>query len=257
MTKRNSAKSKDMATATPKREPNERERAAIAAARQSRTMRPARAAYAELPSSGPGILNLDCPHSDKEGQPYHVAETFGSASDDFVGASILQLSNMTLRGGQPSVESLNAGLAVVGAIAPQNELEAALAVQMAATHELSMEMLRRTNATSSVDAMREYGNLVTKLQRTFTAQMKALSDWRRGGEQVVRVVHVHDGGQAVVAETVNVGVRNAESFIQPHGGLPALFGTDPSRNPMQAAAGGGEEAVPVARRRARKRGADG
>ena len=50
-----------------------------------------------------------------------------------------------------------------------------------------------------------HGNLATKFARTFTAQMEALSKLRRGGEQVVRHIHVGSGAQAVIAETFNAG----------------------------------------------------
>lgn len=235
-----------------KREPSKREATAISAAKESRKSRPARAAFAEHPDSTPGNLHLDCPHSDTEGQPYLVAETFGTASDDFVTNAILQLSNVTTRKGEASIEGLNASLALVGAIAPENELEAALAAQMAATHELSMDMLRRAKAAQTRDGLRDYGNLATKLSRTFTAQMKALSDWRRGGEQVVRHVHVYEGGQAVVAENVNVGGRQNEiGAFNPHvqGALCApVFGQDAAGHPLPVSSDEGPDALPASRR---------
>ena len=40
--------------------------------------------------------------------------------------------------------------------------------------------------------------MAVKLMRTYTAQIEALAKLQRGGEQVVKVVHVHPGGQAVV-----------------------------------------------------------
>jgi hypothetical protein len=48
--------------------------------------------------------------------------------------------------------------------------------------------------------MESHGNLPTKLERTFVAQVEAVAKWRRGGEQRVMVEHVHvrSGGQAIV-----------------------------------------------------------
>src|SRR3546814_18977050 len=52
----------------------------------------------------------------------------------------------------------------------------------------------------------DLGNLSVKLMRTFTAQIEALTKLRRGGEQVVRHIHVdNSGGQAVITETVQTG----------------------------------------------------
>jgi hypothetical protein len=76
----------------------------------------------------------------------------------------------------------NAALAPVDGIQPQNEAEAMLATQMAATHNVAMEMLGRAKFANTVPAIQEYGNLATKVLRTYTAQLEALAKVRRGGE---------------------------------------------------------------------------
>lgn len=50
-------------------------------------------------------------------------------------------------------------------------------------------------------------NLATKLTRTFTAQMEALSKYRNKGKQKITVEHVEvkDGGQAIVGNVENRG----------------------------------------------------
>jgi hypothetical protein len=64
-------------------------------------------------------------------------------------------------------------------------------------------------------------NGLTKLTRTYAAQMEALKRYRSGGEQKMTVQHVHvaDGGQAMVgnvnAPAERVGVRK-KSEDQPH-----------------------------------------
>lgn len=235
-----------------KREPTEKERAAIAAAQEARAARPTRPQYDEEPDDT-GVLRLKAQHNDEDGNAVFVTETLGTTSGDFVGSTLLQLANVTSRGKKPSLEGLNASLALIGAVAPENELEAALASQMAATHELSMEMLRRARTADTRDAMRDYGNLATKLTRTFTTQMKALSDWRRGGEQVVRHVHVYEGGQAVVAETVNVGGRKNEiGTFNPHvqGALGApVLGQNAAGNSLPVSRDEGADPLPAARRK--------
>jgi hypothetical protein len=40
--------------------------------------------------------------------------------------------------------------------------------------------------------------LTIKLVRSVTPQIEAPAKWRPGGEQVVRVMHAHAGGQAIV-----------------------------------------------------------
>lgn len=175
-------------------------------------------------------------HDDIERHMIALCDLFASTSGEFTSDSIAKIANAVSPGGAIDNTKLNAGMALVAAVAPQNELEAALAVQMAATHSMSLEMLRRASTASHVDGLREYGNLATKLQRTFTAQIKTLADWRRGGVQEVRHVHVYEGGQAVVAETVLVGGQTEKgannAYEQhPHGPRgPALLGQDPTRD---------------------------
>jgi hypothetical protein len=246
---------KEVATTKPKHEPNAKEQLAIAAAEQSHAVRPARAQFTQEPDES-GAMNLGPRHADLDGHNCLLTETFGTTAQDFVNANVLQLANVTMRNEKPSVEGLNASLALIGAIAPENELEAALASQMAATHELSMEMLRRTRMTDNREAMREYGNMATKLTRTFTTQMKALSEWRRGGEQVVRHVHVNEGGQAVVAETINIGGhQNGKELKQAHeqhqqGARGSeVLGYDPPGHEVPVSSDEGQEAVPAPRRK--------
>lgn len=238
-----------------KRKPSKREQRAIDSAAEAYKQRPVRPQYNEAPA-GDGTLKLVAQHTDEMGHSTLVTDTFATSSGDFVGAALLQLAQITTRGKKPSVEGLNASLALIGAVKPQDEFEAALAVQMAATHELSMEMLRRTKTADLLEPMKDYGNLATKLQRTFTAQMKALSDWRRGGEQLVRHVHVYEGGQAVVAETVNVGGPNEKLAFKPHeqGALIASVPcAHPEGHPLPVSGDQGAESLPVTRRTDKKR----
>ena len=240
-------KPKPNAVEKPKREPTAKEAAALAAARQAHDSRPLRA---EIEGKLEGqAFRVKPAHADERGHSYQLCDTFGTTSNGFTSAAMLHLGQMVSKDGVPNLDAYNASLALVGAIGPQNELEAALAVQMAATHDLSMEMMRRAKFTSQLDQMREYGNLATKLSRTFTAQMKALADHRRGGEQVVRHIHVYQGGQAVVAETVNVGDRGNEKLgHHSHALGTALLGENPQGYALPVASYPGAKAVPDAQR---------
>lgn len=174
---------------------------------------------------------LCAPHDDWDGAIDLLEDTLGTASSDFTLNALNQLSNSCHTSGPVlNQQALNAQIALVAAVAPENELEAALALQMAATHDLSMHLIAKAKHSDRLEHMREYGNLATKAARTFTTQMKALSDLRRGGEQVVRHIHVHEGGQAVVAETINLRAQDAQSIDQCHALGPAMLGSDPRGN---------------------------
>ncbi len=144
-------------------------------------------------------------HCDVEGHSAWLLSTFGTTSQSFLFQQLSALEVATAgaaHGDQPNVAGLNAALALVAGINPTDELEAALATQMAGCHALSMAMLCRAKTTSRADQLQMYGNLAVKLQRTFTAQIEALARMRGKGQQTVRVEHVtvQAGAQAIVGD---------------------------------------------------------
>lgn len=71
------------------------------------------------------------------------------------------------------------------------------------------------NAETTIDATSDAPAARVKLLGTSQRQMETLARMRRGGEQVVKHVHVDNrGGQAVIAENVNQGVGTAKSEDQ-------------------------------------------
>lgn len=95
----------------------------------------------------------------------------------------------------------NVAAALLTGIQPRNELEATLAVQMLAAHNLALAMARRALNTDRLDCLATYGNLTAKLMNVYTRQLEALARLRgQTGQQTVRVEHVtvEAGGQAVV-----------------------------------------------------------
>ena len=222
---------------------------------------------------------MDVPHNDRGGFEVQRRATFGTTSYDFSTHMTARLGMLVRTPGRemPTETELNTGIAAVAGIAPQNEMEAMLAVQMVGTHELAMEMLDRAKRANSLEKLDRYGTLATKMLRTFTAQTEALAKLRRGGEQkvVVEHVHVHSGGQAIVGHVAQTGGRGGASLengSQPHAlnghahsGSPAysvspvaaVLRQDASRDGMPVASGKGQEPVPDARGRQGKRRAEG
>ena len=104
-------------------------------------------------------------------------------------------------------------LAGIAAMRPRDEAEAMLIAQMIATHELAMTFARRLKRTENIPQQDSAVNGLTKLTRTYAAQMEALKRYRSGGEQKMTVQHVHvaEGGQAIVgnvsASAEGVGER--------------------------------------------------
>lgn len=139
-------------------------------------------------------------------------------------------------------------------MAPRDQAEALLLVQMYVTHDAAIRALSQLGSAEWVPTAQMFGNLATKLLRTSQGQMETLARMRRGGEQVVRHVHVDNrGGQAVIAENVHTGGKgNGKIDDQSHatgtaGIGPALLGADPFGNGVPIPSREGPEAVSYAR----------
>lgn len=200
------------------------------------------------------------PHSDVPGFVTALAGTFGTKSLAFTFASVDDLVAVTRRSdGERSPRTANAALALVAAIEPRNELEAALAVQMAGTHAAATKMLDRLNTAAFTDSVTVYGNMAVKLQRTFAAQVEALAKLRTAGKQIVEVNHVHTyvgaGGQAIIGDVTQVRGGEIENQTQPHAIehmptalAPEMRSQDAVGLALSGMAGSSEEAMPDARR---------
>ncbi len=95
-------------------------------------------------------------------------------------------------------------------------------------------------------------NLAFKAQAGCRTTAETLARIKRDGKQTVKVVHVHEGGQAVVADTFNHGqggvsgekTEQAHEQSSPSAALP---GPDPERDGVPLPSPKRKEAVPVTR----------
>jgi len=139
-------------------------------------------------------------------------KALGTTSSDFVNASLLQLQAAARSPfGTISETHINAALAMVEAAAPKDELEGALAVQMACTHMAAMAVLAKLDAAFAPERrVAAFGSTAARLMKAYAMQMEVLRRLRHGGNQYVRVEHVHvnDGGQAVIGNVKNSDAQN-------------------------------------------------
>lgn len=207
------------------------------------------------------VARLMNPHADGRGWSDQMQAASGSASPVFADKIVADAINaLKLHGGPASVDEVNVALAVLDGSEPESELEAMLIAQALATYTAANEMVRRTVCAGQIDHLQAYGNIATKLQRTFVAQVEALAKLRRGGEQIVKVVHVHPGGQAVVGDVnVNQAAREGahrKNEEQPHeiadAPVLSLLGQDTARNPVSVASHA-ERSLPATRRTVTRR----
>lgn len=217
-------------------EMSERKQAQLEQHNKRNRARPLRPATKLTPTkNGPAELS----YGDGENPEFFGAALYdltGTASPAFMQRAIGLLSKIQAgSGGVAAPQDLNAGLAVVAAIQPENEAETLLALQMVAANEGALNCMAKMRSAQFVDQLNTYGNLANKFMRTFNSQMETLAKLRRGGEQIIKYVHVHEGGQAVIGSTINQGGKIDGRDERPHGQaadapISALPGPDPARD---------------------------
>jgi hypothetical protein len=161
-------------------------------------------------TKGKKVLSLDHPN-----QAYgHALLMKALATDDvdFPDEILAQLAIASVHDGKVYDRELNFMVAVVKGIQPRDQLETMLAVQMAAVHSLTMNMVCRLNASFLLPQLEITERAVNRLARTFALQMETLKRYRCSGEQRVTVEHVtvNDGGKAIVGNVAHGGVGSSE-----------------------------------------------
>jgi hypothetical protein len=97
-------------------------------------------------------------------------------------------------------------------VEPKDAVEAMLVSQMTATHVVLSKLSELTIDAKSPQLREGYERSMTRLSRTFLAQIDALKKYRAKAQQVVRVerVTVNEGGQAIVGQVSHGGRASDE-----------------------------------------------
>jgi hypothetical protein len=131
-----------------------------------------------------------------------LTAALGSVSGDFVEMALHHLERAArMPSNGPSEMAINGALAIIAAFAPRNEMESALAVQLACTHMVAMVMLARIGGGHGGDRpLPSLASASAKLLRAYCTQVETYRRLRGGGEQKIIVKHVtvNEGGQAIV-----------------------------------------------------------
>ena len=168
----------------------------------------------------------------------------------------MQLANVAGKPDALAADDINRLFAVAQSIGPRDEVEALLAVQMAAVHCASMEVARHLINSQNLIQRESSSNALTKLTRTFAAQVETLKRYRSTGEQSIRVQHVtvNEGGQAIVGNVRTGGGGTLKTEGQPHEpsrssepGAPMLGNLEANGLPMPRASDEGLERMPLPR----------
>ena len=145
---------------------------------------------------------LKVDHPDTTAGYQMISDAIGSGDMTFTLGLLLDASMVaTNSDGTPKIERVNYALSIVKGIKPRDQVEAMLAMQMAAIHMAATATAGYLGASKSVKNIDLHERGLNKLTRTFTTQMEALKRYRsKGGNQriVVERVNVSEGGQAIV-----------------------------------------------------------
>ena len=184
-----------------------------------------------------GVLKLlGGAHSDHAGWLTQLQNAFGTSGTDFALAQLNRLiAHCRDTDGKIDNVRLNSLLAMIEGASPANEVQAALAVQMAMTHAAAQTVLQRALKVDQIPQFESASNAAIKLLRTFAMQAEILSKLQRGGEQVVKVVHVHPGAQAIVGNVLNgcAGSSQGGGVIDENWNQPHAKGELPAPSPSQ------------------------
>jgi hypothetical protein len=173
----------------------------------------------------------------------------------FIGGSLSK--SCSLPDAMDFVDSLRsiAGKAEAGDMALVSRM---LATQAVALDSIFGEFARRSslNMGSHLDAAERYARLALKAQSNSRATLEALAKLHQPREQIVRHVHVNEGGQAIVADQVNHyarGAGNAETDKQSQAAealdeCTAMPCPDPAGRRVPVPGSEGAQAMPDARR---------
>jgi hypothetical protein len=129
-------------------------------------------------------------------------ETVGAKDIDFFTTLITQVSNINTDSQTDQVKAANYSSAFLHGLEPRDQTEGTLFAQMAGTHNLIMEYMRRAIFPGQhLEAGEDYTNRACKLMSIFLRQIETLQKYRGKSTQqkvIVEHVHVEEGGKAIV-----------------------------------------------------------
>jgi hypothetical protein len=154
-----------------------------------------------------------------------LAKALGAVDRDALHGMLRQLAKASAIGQKPDEANLAFMISMIGSIAPKDSIESMLISQMVSVHMAAMRCACRLACTDNLPQQEGITRALTRLTRTFAAQVEALSRHRNSDERAITVqnLSVQDGGRAIVgnvtqhanmlvAETDPSGARQGASL---------------------------------------------
>ncbi|MGY0575322.1 hypothetical protein ACTGJ9_033295 [Bradyrhizobium sp. RDM12] len=140
-----------------------------------------------------------------------LAEALGAVDREALHGLLSQLVKASVVARRPDQGNLGFMVSMLKSIAPKDLLEAMLAAQMVSVHVASMRCACRLACTDDAPQQEGLTRALTRLARTYAAQMEALNRHRSNGACAITVqnLSVQDGGKAVVGHFTQHASLNA------------------------------------------------
>ncbi|MBA7484057.1 hypothetical protein ES707_19580 [subsurface metagenome] len=139
-------------------------------------------------------------HPDPQAGALLLAEALGAADRDAMHGILRQLVKASVVGQKPDEANLAFMISTIRSIAPKDSIEALLVAQMVSVHMAAMRCACRLACTDDLAKQEGIARALTRLSRTFAAQVEALHRHRNSDERAITVQNfsVQDGGRAIV-----------------------------------------------------------
>jgi hypothetical protein len=154
--------------------------------------------YPKIDTMKDGKLNVVCSHD------FSFEGLMGMKTQDAAKGVLLSAINAMGMNGEVYQTLASA---IFAELEPRDAIEAMLIAQMTATHTLMTTLAGRAADQTNFQVREAQERSMTRLSRTYIAQMDAIKKYRAKAQQTVRVerVTVHEGGQAIVGDVTHGG----------------------------------------------------
>jgi hypothetical protein len=139
-------------------------------------------------------------HPDAQAGERLLGEALGAVDRDALHGILKQLMKASVILQKPDEPNLAFMVSMMKGTAPRDSLEAMLTAQMVSIHVATMRSACRLAFTEDLSQQEGITRTLTRLARTFAAQMEALNRHRGKGERPITVqnLSVQDGASAIV-----------------------------------------------------------
>jgi hypothetical protein len=139
-------------------------------------------------------------HPDPEQGERLMSDAFGVSDPDAMYGMLRQLVRASVIGSKPDPVNLSFMMSMVESIKPRDSIEAMLVTQMVSVHVMAMRCAHQLADEQDIARQESVVRALSRLTRTFPAQIEALNRYRDKREPAVTVqnVSVADGGKAIV-----------------------------------------------------------